>query len=151
MPPSLYPHAARCNAESGAGLAAPRRGHHSQTPQPLPIGRSPGSPGVARIGLRRALRPIRRWLPSRPRRDCPPAFAPEIFAFAAFDDGESRMTAAYRTRLDLLRRARITGAIHLLIKRPISAIAPSRQLTTSHAPPASRRERFGGCIGGGCR
>jgi oligopeptide/dipeptide ABC transporter ATP-binding protein len=33
--------------------------------------------------------------------------------FAAFDDGEGRMTAAYRTRLGLLRRARTEGAAHV--------------------------------------
>jgi oligopeptide/dipeptide ABC transporter ATP-binding protein len=38
--------------------------------------------------------------------------AQELPAFAAFDDGESRMTAAYRTRLNLLRRARTKGAAH---------------------------------------
>jgi oligopeptide/dipeptide ABC transporter ATP-binding protein len=36
----------------------------------------------------------------------------ELPPFAAFDDGEDRMTAAYRTRLGLLRRARI-GAAHV--------------------------------------
>jgi oligopeptide/dipeptide ABC transporter ATP-binding protein len=39
--------------------------------------------------------------------------AEQLSPFAAFDDGESRMTVAYRTRLELLRRARITGAIHV--------------------------------------
>jgi oligopeptide/dipeptide ABC transporter ATP-binding protein len=38
--------------------------------------------------------------------------APELPPFAAFDDGEDRMTAAYRTRLNLLRRAR-DGAAHV--------------------------------------
>jgi oligopeptide/dipeptide ABC transporter ATP-binding protein len=37
----------------------------------------------------------------------------ELSSFAAFDDGESRMTATYRTRLELLRRARITGTTHV--------------------------------------
>jgi oligopeptide/dipeptide ABC transporter ATP-binding protein len=36
--------------------------------------------------------------------------AAELLPFAAFDDGEDRMTAAYRTRLGLLRRARALGA-----------------------------------------
>ena len=35
--------------------------------------------------------------------------AGELPPFAAFDDGEERMTAVYRTRLDLLRRARALG------------------------------------------
>src|SRR5258708_39939343 len=39
--------------------------------------------------------------------------AQELPPFAAFDDGESRMTAAYRTRLGLLRRARAHGAAHV--------------------------------------
>jgi len=38
--------------------------------------------------------------------------AEELQPFAAFDDGEDRMTAAYRTRLGLLRRARGRGAVH---------------------------------------
>jgi oligopeptide/dipeptide ABC transporter ATP-binding protein len=37
----------------------------------------------------------------------------ELPPFAGFDDGESRMTTAYRTRLELLRRARIPGATHV--------------------------------------
>jgi oligopeptide/dipeptide ABC transporter ATP-binding protein len=37
----------------------------------------------------------------------------ELPPFAAFDDGEDRMTAAYRTRLGLLRRARAQGASHV--------------------------------------
>ena len=39
--------------------------------------------------------------------------AEELQPFAVFDDGESRMTAAYRTRLGLLRRARTPGADHV--------------------------------------
>jgi oligopeptide/dipeptide ABC transporter ATP-binding protein len=39
--------------------------------------------------------------------------AEELLPFAAIDDGESRMTAAYRTRLGLLRRARAQGAAHV--------------------------------------
>jgi oligopeptide/dipeptide ABC transporter ATP-binding protein len=39
--------------------------------------------------------------------------ATELPGFAAFDDGESRMTAAYRLRLDLLRRARLPKAPHV--------------------------------------
>ena len=39
--------------------------------------------------------------------------AEELPPFAVFDDGESRMTAAYRTRLGLLRRARTPGADHV--------------------------------------
>jgi oligopeptide/dipeptide ABC transporter ATP-binding protein len=35
--------------------------------------------------------------------------ASELPPFAAFDDGEDRMSEAYRTRLGLLRRARRTG------------------------------------------
>ncbi len=34
---------------------------------------------------------------------------PDLPSFAAFDDGESRMTGAYRTRLSLLRQARDAG------------------------------------------
>jgi oligopeptide/dipeptide ABC transporter ATP-binding protein len=39
--------------------------------------------------------------------------AAELPPFAAFDDGEDRMTAAYRARLGLLRRARSKGAAHV--------------------------------------
>jgi oligopeptide/dipeptide ABC transporter ATP-binding protein len=39
--------------------------------------------------------------------------AEDLPPFAAFDDGESRMTAAYRTRLGLLRRARIKEGAHV--------------------------------------
>jgi oligopeptide/dipeptide ABC transporter ATP-binding protein len=39
--------------------------------------------------------------------------AEELPPFAAFDDGEDRMTAAYRTRLGLLRRARIERGAHV--------------------------------------